>query len=262
MKRILTALILVPVGIYTSLFAPWWLFLGVVALVALLAFREYARIMHSFAPLGYVAGFLMLIAPQREWIPLVILSCLAAMCLPLSEPDLERGVAHAGTLVMGLIYIFGAWKAAILLHDAAATRGAFGATAGQHWLLFALSVNWIGDTAAYYVGRKFGRNKLAPRVSPGKTWEGAAASALAGVILGVIYLPLTIPGTSLMLAALFGIVANAAGQVGDLAESALKRGAGVKDSGGLLPGHGGILDRVDSTMFALPVVYTLVSYLR
>ena len=262
MKRILTALILVPVGIYTSLFAPWWLFLGVVALVALLAFREYAQIMHSFAPLGYVAGLLMLIAPQREWIPLVILSCLAAMCLSLSAPDLERGVARSGALIMGMIYIFGAWKTAILLHDSAASKAAFGATTGQHWLLFALSVNWIGDTAAYYVGRKFGRRKLAPHVSPGKTWEGAIASAVSGVVLGAIYLPLTIPGTSPVLAALFGLAANAAGQVGDLAESAIKRGGGVKDSGALLPGHGGILDRVDSTMFALPVVYTLVSFLR
>ena len=262
MKRILTALILVPVGIYTSLFAPWWLFLGVVALVALLAFREYAQIMHSFAPLGYVAGLLMLIAPQREWIPLVILSCLAAMCLSLSAPDLERGVARSGALIMGMIYIFGAWKTAILLHDSSASKAAFGATTGQHWLLFALSVNWIGDTAAYYVGRKFGRRKLAPHVSPGKTWEGAIASAVSGVVLGAIYLPLTIPGTSPVLAALFGLAANAAGQVGDLAESAIKRGGGVKDSGALLPGHGGILDRVDSTMFALPVVYTLVSFLR
>ena len=262
MKRILTALVLVPVGIYTSLFAPWWLFLGIVAIVAVLAFREYAQIMQCFAPLGYVAGLLMLIAPQREWIPLVILCCLAVMCLSLPAPDLERGVASSGVLIMGIIYVFGAWKTAILLHDSAATRGAFGATAGQHWLLFALSVNWIGDTAAYYVGRKFGRHKLAPQVSPGKTWEGAAASAVAGVILGAIYLPLTIPGTSPVLAALFGLAANAAGQVGDLAESALKRGAGVKDSGALLPGHGGILDRVDSTMFSLPVVYTLVLVLR
>ncbi len=262
MKRILTALVLVPFGIYTALFAPWWLFLGVVVLVAVLTFREYAKMMESFAPLGYIAGALMLVAPQREWILLVILSCLAAMCLPLSAHDLERAVARSAALVMGMIYVFGAWKCAILLHDSAATPAALGATAGQHWLLFGLSVNWIGDTAAYYAGRNFGKRKLAPLVSPGKTWEGAFASAISGVILGAVYLPLAIPGTSPVLAAVFGLAANVAGQVGDLAESALKRGAGVKDSGGLLPGHGGLLDRVDSTMFALPVVYALVTLLR
>jgi phosphatidate cytidylyltransferase len=262
MKRIVTGLVLGLIGIFTALFAPWWLFFGVAVLVAVLAFREYAQIMGSFAPLGYVAGVLMLIAPQQQWIPLVVLSCLAAMCLPLAAPDLERALARSGALVMGMIYIFGAWKTGILLHDSAASPAAFGATAGQHWLLFALSVNWVGDTGAYYVGRKFGRHKLAPQVSPGKTWEGAAASAVSGVVLGAIYLPLTIPGTSPVIAALFGLAANAAGQVGDLAESAIKRGAGVKDSGALLPGHGGILDRVDSTMFALPVVYTLVSLLH
>jgi len=262
MTRILTGLILVPVGIYTALFAPWWFFLLAVALVAVQAFREYAQITGAFAPLGVAAGLLMLVAPQREWNFLVTLSTLAAMCLPLSAPDLERGLTRAAALVMGMLYVFGAWKSAILLHDSAATPAAFGATAGQHWLLFALSVNWVGDTAAYYVGRRFGRHKLAPLVSPGKTWEGAAASAVAGVMLAAIYLPLTIPGTSPVLAALFGLAANAAGQVGDLAESAIKRGAGVKDSGGILPGHGGVLDRVDSTMFALPVVYALVSWVR
>jgi phosphatidate cytidylyltransferase len=112
------------------------------------------------------------------------------------------------------------------------------------------------------VGRKYGRHKLAPAVSPGKTWEGAMASSVAGLIFGLIYLPLAIAGTSLLKAGILAVAANAAGQVGDLAESAIKRGAGVKDSGTMLPGHGGVLDRVDSTMFSLPVLYTLVALLR
>ena len=123
-------------------------------------------------------------------------------------------------------------------------------------------VNWIGDTGAYYVGKNFGRHKLAPAVSPGKTWEGAAASAVTGVVFGLIYLPLAIKGTSLPIAGALALAANVAGQVGDLAESAIKRGAGVKDSGSLLPGHGGMLDRVDSSMFALPVLYTLSTFLH
>ena len=121
---------------------------------------------------------------------------------------------------------------------------------------------WIGDTGAYYVGRRFGKRKLAPIISPGKTWEGAIASAVTGTLLGLAYLPWAIPGLGLPAAGLLALAANCAGQVGDLAESALKRGAGVKDSGTLLPGHGGVLDRMDSTMFAVPVLYVLVSLLN
>jgi len=119
-------------------------------------------------------------------------------------------------------------------------------------------VSWIGDTGAYYVGRRYGRHKLAPQVSPKKTWEGAIASAAVSGLAGALALPRLIPGVSITEALLLALAANIAGQVGDLAESAIKRGAGVKDSGTLLPGHGGLLDRVDSSMFALPVLYAIL----
>jgi phosphatidate cytidylyltransferase len=262
MKRVVTALFLVPVCVYSALFAPWWLFFGVVAIVALLCMREYAAITESFAPLGYLAGILILFAPPRESLLILILTTLAAMCLPLSAAVLEKGMVRAAALVLGIVYIFGSWKTAILLHDSAPQPAAFGASTGHHLLMFGLLVNWIGDTGAYYVGKNFGRHKLAPAVSPGKTWEGAAASAVTGVVFGLIYLPLAIKGTSLLIAGALALAANAAGQVGDLAESAIKRGAGVKDSGGLLPGHGGMLDRVDSSMFALPVLYAISTFLH
>jgi phosphatidate cytidylyltransferase len=247
MKRVVTALFLVPIAVYSALFAPWWILFAVVALVAILCFREYASITQSFAPLGYVAGILILVAPPQQTALLIVLSTLAAMCLTLfaNQP------ARISSLVLGIIYVFGSWKTGILLHDI-----------NPNWLMFGLIVNWVGDTGAFYVGRKFGRHKLAPSISPGKSWEGAAASLVTGVALGMIYLPLTIKGTSLLAAGLLALAANAAGQVGDLAESAIKRGAGVKDSGNLLPGHGGLLDRVDSTMFALPVLYSLLTFLK
>jgi phosphatidate cytidylyltransferase len=247
MKRVVTALFLVPIAVYSALFAPWWILFAVVALVAILCFHEYASITQSFAPLGYAAGILILIAPLQETALLIVLSTLAAMCLTLfaNQP------ARISSLVLGTIYIFGSWKTGILLHDI-----------NPNWLMFGLMVNWVGDTGAFYVGRKFGRHKLAPAISPGKSWEGAAASLVTGVAFGMIYLPLTIKGTSLLAAGLLALAANAAGQVGDLAESAIKRGAGVKDSGNLLPGHGGLLDRVDSTMFALPVLYSLLTFLK
>jgi phosphatidate cytidylyltransferase len=262
MKRVITALLLVPAAVFSALFAPWWLFFAAVALVAMLSMSEYAAMTESFAPLGYVAGLLMLLAPEHQVLPLIVLAALAAMCVPLSADNLERGFVRAAALVLGIVYIFGSWKTGILLHDGAPKPGAFGVPAGHHWLMFGLMVNWIGDSGAYYFGKNFGRHKLAPVVSPGKSWEGAAASATTGVLFGLIYLPLTIPGTSPLVAGLLALAANVAGQVGDLAESAIKRGVGVKDSGSLLPGHGGMLDRVDSTMFALPVLYALTSFLR
>jgi phosphatidate cytidylyltransferase len=164
-------------------------------------------------------------------------------------------------LVLGVLYIFGAWKTAILLHNVEYPPLRH-LSAGRHWLMFGLMVNWIGDTGAYYVGRRFGRHKLAPIVSPKKTWEGAAASAVAGIVFGMVYLPLAITGTPLWVAALFALISNIAGQFGDLAESAIKRSAGVKDSGTMLPGHGGLLDRVDSTMFTLPILWALVGFLQ
>jgi phosphatidate cytidylyltransferase len=257
MKRALTALVLVPVAIYAVIFAPFQIFLAVDAMFAIFCFREYARITNAWAMPGYVAGLLILVAPLNQAALILFLTALAALCLTMSAADFAKGAVQAAALVMGVAYIFGSWKTAVLLHNIEAPAY-HGIAAGRYWLMFSLVVNWIGDTGAYYVGRKFGRHKLAPRVSPGKSWEGAIASAVTGVIFGAIFLPLTISDMPVWIAASIALVANAAGQIGDLAESALKRGAGVKDSGTMLPGHGGMLDRLDSSLFAMPVVYTLV----
>ncbi len=259
MKRILTALLLVPVTVYTVLYAPSALFMAIVAVVAVLCSIEYSRMTQTFGPLALVAGLLVLIAPPAETTMVLFLSVLASMTVPLfSDLDLEMGVRRAGALTLGILYVFGGWKSAILLHDLDRPL----AGAGHQFLMFALLVNWAGDTGAYYVGRKFGKNKLAPRVSPGKTREGAAASLVAAMLFGLLYLPWAIPGFPIWKGALLAIAANIAGQIGDLAESAVKRVCGVKDSGNLLPGHGGMLDRVDSTLFAMPVIYTLLGALE
>lgn len=261
MKRLATAFVLIPIAVYGTLFAPEWLFLAIVAVVALLCFREYAKITESFAPLGLVAGVLILISPPGMIWLFVLLSALAAMCVPLAGGEFDRSVARASSLVLGIVYVFGSWKSGVLLHQQFPAAGGLGVSAGHHWMMFGLVTNWIGDSGAYYVGKNFGRHKLAPAVSPGKTWEGAVASLVASLIFGILYLKLAIPSTGLAMIFLVSIATNMAGQVGDLAESAIKRGVGVKDSGTLLPGHGGFLDRVDSTMFALPVLYTLLTLL-
>src|SRR4029077_13541342 len=118
MKRVVTALFLVPISVYSALFAPWWFFFAVIAIVALLTFREYASITESFAPLGYVAGILILIGRPGQILPLIVLSTLAAMCL-----------ARGAGAVLGIIYIFGSWKTGILLHDSFPQPAALGISA-------------------------------------------------------------------------------------------------------------------------------------
>jgi phosphatidate cytidylyltransferase len=132
---------------------------------------------------------------------------------------------------------------------------------GAWWILATFLLVWLCDTAAYFVGRQWGRHKMSPAVSPKKSWEGAAAGFLTsvGVALGLVPLlglPLSYP-----LAAILGALVGVVGQLGDLAESLLKRQAGVKDSGALIPGHGGILDRADSLLFVVPVVYYFLKFL-
>ena len=123
-----------------------------------------------------------------------------------------------------------------------------------------LAIVWLGDSGAYYIGKTWGRHKLAPRVSPNKTWEGSIASTAAGLLAAAVwsYWRLgEVDGWILLLAGLVSIAA----QIGDLVESLLKRGAGVKDSGQILPGHGGMLDRMDALLFAAPVMWLGVELL-
>jgi phosphatidate cytidylyltransferase len=248
MKRVLSALVLVPAMTYVILWAPEWLFFAVVSVIALICFHEYSGIVAAQgieAPgiLGYAAGLMLLFVRQWELLFVTVLA-LGALALALRFADLTKSLLYSSALLLGVLYIFGAWRCAFGLR-----------AASPHWLFFALVLNWVGDTAAYYVGRKFGRHKLAPVISPKKSKEGAAASICASMLFGVLYMRAFLPDVPVLDVLVLAALANMAGQIGDMAESALKRGAGVKDSGTLLPGHGGWLDRVDSSLFAMPVVY-------
>ena len=252
MRRVLTAILLAPVITYLVIWAPVWAFLVVLVTVALLCFWEYGGIVeaHDLArpgPFGFAAGLAVLFTPGREYALLTLIAAGALTLAAFSAADLRTVLARAGSIVLGVLYIFGPWRCAIGLR-----------AASPHWLFFALALNWVGDTAALYVGRTFGRHRMAPVLSPKKSWEGAIASVVFSTVFAVAYLPRVIAGLSWWEAAIVAMVANVAGQVGDLCESALKRGADLKDSGTLLPGHGGWLDRVDSSLFAIPVVYAWV----
>ncbi len=253
MKRVATALVLIPVVVWVALAAPYWVFAIVVAAVGVLSHREFDHIAaaQGLAPAGWpgiAAGLVLLFAPEPFLV--LILIALLGMTLALRSSNLARALPGAAVFSLGVVYIFGAWRCAAEL------RGI-----NPHWLMIALLVSWAGDTAALYVGRSLGRHKLAPRISPGKTWEGSAGSVVGAAIACAIYAHFLMKKEDLLWVLAIAAVANVAGQFGDLCESAFKRGADMKDSGTMLPGHGGWLDRVDSSLFTVPVVYAAQVYM-
>lgn len=250
MQRLITAIALIPVALYLIFFAPPWLFVAATALMSYLCYYEYSGIVAAYGIrrpglLGIFSGVVILFRPQYTLIAIALLVALA-LILSLKSVDVKDILPQAACAVFGAFYTFAPWRFAIDLRHISI-----------HLLFFALALNWIGDTAAYYSGRAFGKHHLAPVISPKKTWEGASASVLSSVIFGIFYLGYFTRNIPLWEVILIAVVGNIAGQFGDLVESAIKRGAGVKDSGTLLPGHGGMLDRVDSSLFALPFVYAI-----
>ena len=248
MKRAGTALVLIPLVVWTVLFSPAWAFLALCSLIGMVAFLEFDGIAaaHGIARAGWPAMILgvgFLLVPERHVLAAVVLAALALMTLALRLSDLAGAMASAATGALGIVYIFGAWRCASGLR-----------AINPHWLMVALLVSWVGDTAALYVGRAFGRHTLAPRVSPAKTWEGSAGSVAGAMLAAGVYAHYFIAAPLWEVLAI-AASANVAGQIGDLAESAFKRGADIKDSGTWLPGHGGWLDRIDSCLFSIPVTY-------
>ena len=134
-------------------------------------------------------------------------------------------------------------------------------SSGMIWIFLLLAIVFAGDTSALYAGTYFGRHKISPAISPGKTIEGAIGGLGASLIAGIVGKSLFLPDLSWPISILFFIAAGIAGQVGDLFESELKRSSGIKDSSGILPGHGGILDRIDGILFAAPVAYIFIRYI-
>lgn len=252
MKRILTALVLAPFAIFVIFGGQLLLVQTAIATIATLCAIEFRNLIGRFefekplfAALGI--GLCLLLLPLPYAFPVLMVGTLLMLALMLRSSEMRLTLPSAGAAMLGIIYVFGSWKSAILLWRI-----------DPHWLLMALAINWVGDSAALGVGRLIGRHKMAPVISPAKSWEGAAGSLVVSSALAVAYIRWFSPETPLWLALLLAAFANMAGQVGDLAESALKRGAGVKDSGSMLPGHGGWLDRLDSSLFSMPVVYTIL----
>jgi phosphatidate cytidylyltransferase len=260
MKRVATAVALFAVAVYLIWFAADWGFEIAAVCMGLLCYWEYAGLAAGHGirrpgVIGVLIGLLIVVRPQQTPAGMTLAGLTVLMILgfinSLRLVEMKDILPAVACEFLGSFYTFAPWRFAMYLR-----------AESVHLLFFALALNWIGDTAAYYTGRTFGRHRLAPMVSPNKSWEGAVASVAASVLFGLLYLGRFLPRVSWWEVAGMAVIGNIAGQFGDLAESAIKRGAGVKDSGNLLPGHGGMLDRVDSTLFSLPAVYLLLELLR
>ena len=263
LPRVLTALVGTPI----LLAAIWWggaAFLVLVVLAAVLSIREFYRLLpHETGPLPIILGIIwtaalvlgakaasgtlsLLIISGGIWVSGAFVGLLWIIAFHSGRRHLAAGVYLLG----GPIYVGFLLGHSLALRDLAA---------GRDWLLFAILVTFATDTGAYMIGRLIGRRKLAPQISPGKTWEGSAGgfvfAVAAALVLGLAF-DLGIP---LWQVGVIGAIVGVAAQWGDLLESKLKRIAGAKDAGSLFPGHGGILDRLDSIIISVPAVYYLVS---
>ncbi|HDR14436.1 MAG TPA: phosphatidate cytidylyltransferase [Desulfobacteraceae bacterium] len=256
-KRWITAIVAVPILVYVIGPGPGWLFHGLLCATAILGLNEFYRMIRpEVAPtvrlLSMFLTAVLFLSLSLRWIILTpgIITLFAFVPLLQSllrdmPPD-EKHTSTAGCAILGPIYIC-LPLALIVLIDIQPR--------GHMWIFFLLVVVFATDTGAFYTGRTWGKHKLYESVSPNKTWEGAFGGFFAGTAAGVLFAAYT--GIHPVNVALFIVTAltGIAGQLGDLIESMLKRNHGVKDSGGLLPGHGGIIDRVDSLLGASPVMY-------
>jgi phosphatidate cytidylyltransferase len=259
-------------------------FAALMGALAVTGWREFATMGRklpfspSIPPTGYAAVIALLLAGLYGWpVPVVAAIIGLAVAAPLvaqfrdpSNPGAISGwaLAVAGSLYLGIPALAAlslrAWPGPVgsgWLEDLSdRTSLAWASTpAGLAWILLVILVTWIADTAAYLVGRSIGRRKLAPHLSPNKTIEGALGGLAGAVLVSLACFALFgLPGGPLA-AILAGLALGVAGQIGDLSESLIKRQAGVKDSGDIIPGHGGILDRIDALLFALPVGWLIAA---
>ena len=287
-KRVATAVVLIPLVLLLVLKAPLYVLALVAGAVALLAMAEFLKLVTPYgvqpltlATYVFVALFFVFVifvssnrTPEDATTAVLYGIAVAAALAPfvfltvaMRRTDLASGypAAAASSFAFGYVAI----PMALLLQIRQLPAGAI-------WTIYTLLAVWAGDIFAYFVGKSLGRHRMSPHISPNKTWEGAAASIVASVIVGTLWIQHAPGISSALLRAglierpggmwgleqpplwpiiLLSAVVNIAAQLGDLVESLIKRGAGVKDSGTILPGHGGMLDRIDAMLFAVPVVW-------
>lgn len=257
--RFVTAAIGIPILLYFMFLAPEWAYQALVLVAIARAAHELMRMTMVGAPEAYFAGVastlqlaaVLILTDNPVWQSLsLLLLVVMGVLVPLARPEpLERSGQRLAWLIAGPLYVGGLLASLGRIHDG---------PHGGAWVLLSMWIAWSSDTGAYFAGRFFGKHKLAPRVSPAKTIEGAAGGLLASLTGALAAHYWFLPTLPLANALALAAVANVLGQAGDLVESLVKRSTGVKDSGNILPGHGGMLDRVDALMFTASAcwVYT------
>jgi phosphatidate cytidylyltransferase len=266
MKRILTALVALPILLYTVWSLTPYFFVVLTAGAIVVALVEFYSIAAKAgckpqSESGYAAA-LIVIASFVFDEPVLTVAALAALVIwslgaAILRPDnLKTALSSVSATVFGVIYValLAACLIGVRMIPDSATKTLVPHLASKMLTMF-FAIVMLTDTGAYYTGRTLGRHKLAPRVSPGKTIEGAIGGFVTAVVAGFLCKLTFFPEIPIAHAMALGAALGVIGQFGDLAESLLKRGANVKDSGTLLPGHGGMLDRVDSLLFCAPVLY-------
>lgn len=266
MHRLITAAVALPIIIASIVYPPLKLVFVAVAVaaivVALYEFWFLAKRVGAKPDIvvGYAATAAMLVAfffDVPEWLIVVVPAFVAAALAAemLRGAPFDKMILSVGATVLGVLYValLGGHLISVRMGFTESAPGSY--TLSTHLLSFFFLVLMGSDTGAYYAGRAFGKHKLAPTISPGKTWEGAVGGMLSSLLLATLAHYWFFPELPLKAALPLAAVMNVLGVVGDLTESALKRGANAKDAASLLPGHGGFLDRLDSLLFNAPLIY-------
>lgn len=261
-RRVYTAVILIPAIYAVIRYSPAWAFTvliiagGTIALFELYRMAFAGRKNAVLVGLGIASAALMIAHPHLPFsvADLLLLGTLLMALTLLGGPaSLEHRFRDMTVALFGVLYV------GLTLSALVSTRAL---PTGEWLILFVAMVTWAGDTGAYYAGNLWGKHLLAPRVSPKKTMEGLLGGMALAVAMSLLARAWFLPQFSVMDALVLGALLTVAGLFGDLCESAMKRSVGVKDSGGILPGHGGMLDRLDSLLFTAPVFYYYIALVR
>lgn len=262
LRRWLTSIVAVPLLVYVVLSGPRWIFYGLLVVASSIGLLEFIRMTAPRFPtpvkllallLHVLFFYLLWRGPFFQLFAVLCLWVMVPLVYVLFSPPEVRDSASEGVGKLALGFLYVSLPLALLLLIDRHPRG-------NVWILFLLTVIFLGDTGAFYFGRIFGTRKLYVSVSPGKTWAGAIGGLLVSVLSGLLFSRLFLLGGFPLETGFLAGILGVSGQVGDLVESMIKRGAGVKDSGRILPGHGGMLDRVDGLLFAIPVLYVFLAW--
>lgn len=262
MTRILTALVAVPLLLLIILAGPPWLFLALALSSAVLAYWELSRLARNvgWTPLGSgYLGVAALVLSFYPGFPGFLEASLLAMTVLVASAVYSRGPSRE-TLAEVATTFFATAYLGSCLGCLVGLRMVLPDQAGRHWLFFLMAVVMVGDAGAFFVGRSLGRRKLAPVLSPRKTVEGLVGGAIASISAAVLLREWIFPSLAWSSVIGLGISISLFGVVGDLFESLLKRSAGIKDTSSLIPGHGGLLDRIDSLLFTAPLFFLYVKW--